>query len=220
MRISLISMFILGMPLQAHADGELDLAVKVGPNAATLAHENRVSRYGFSGGLAGYFEWSLPERFSFGIQVESLYTPRGAEVVLEGQTQGTFRQHYLDLVAAARPGLRFGPASTYLLLGSSLNFLVSANRENVSGSREDVTDDLRRFDVALLGGAGVAVHLPPRALGPFGQPTVFVEVRYDVGLLDIDPANGGFENRTLSLMLGLSLVVSGGEPASTASSAE
>ncbi len=94
-------------------------------------------------------------------QIDLLYTPRGSEVVFDGERQATFEEPYLDLALAARPGKRLGKADVYLLLGGSLNLLLSARRENVTGSVEDLTDDLRRVDVALLIGAGVALHLLP-----------------------------------------------------------
>ncbi|HEX7839957.1 MAG TPA: hypothetical protein VF469_20915, partial [Kofleriaceae bacterium] len=68
-----------------------------------------------------------------------------------------------------------------------------------------------RIDVALLGGAGVALQLPDHTVGPFHLGAVFLEARHDIGLFDTDAMVGGFRNRTSSLMLGLSLAV-GGEP--------
>jgi hypothetical protein len=87
--------------------------------------------------------------------------------------------------------------------------------------KEDITSDLRRIDVALLAGAGIALHLPLQELGPFQLGTVFLEARHDMGLIDTDPVNGGFKNRTSSLMLGLSLLVGGSpSPATAAGSAD
>jgi hypothetical protein len=112
-------------------------------------------------------------------------------------------------MVAARPQVRLGPASVYLLLGGGLNLLVSANKEGASGAEQDITDGLRRIDVALLGAAGVALHLPHRGAGSFRIGTVFLEARHDVGLVDTDAIADGYKNRTSSLMLGFSFVVGG-----------
>lgn len=125
---------------------------------------------------------------------------------------GQSRQHYLDATISVRPELRVGPVNLYLLLGGGVNFLVSANKETASGASQNITGDLNRIDVALLGAAGVALHLPERDLGPFSLDTVFLEARHDIGLLDTDAANGGYKNRTNSLMLGLSFGMARSSP--------
>lgn len=60
----------------------------------------------------------------------------------------------------------------------------------------------------------------PGTVGPAHIDTVFVEVRHDIGLLDTDAVNGGFKNRTSSVLLGLSFGVqrSPSAAATTASS--
>jgi hypothetical protein len=205
----------------AHGESELSLAFKGGPNTATLAKTYRTNRYGFSGGFSGQLQRRLIDGFSLGGQIDLLYTPRGAEVVFEGEYLGKSREHYVDLGVAVRPEVRLGPTSMYLLLGGSLNLLVSAIKENASGVNEDITGDLHRIDVALLGGVGVALRLPRRELGSFRLGTAFLEARHDIGLIDTDAANGGFKNRTSSLMLGLSFVVGGPpSPTTTATPAE
>jgi hypothetical protein len=217
MKTLFIIVFVWLAPLSSHADPELNFALEGGPNAATLAENNRFNRYGFSGGFAGYLQWPLLDRFSLAGQVELLYTPRGAKAVSGGTYLGQVRQHYFDVMVATRPQVRLGPASVYLLLGGGLNLLVSAKKENASGANQDITDGLRRIDVALLGDAGVALHLPRRVMGPFRLGSLFLEARHDVGLVDTDAIAGGYKNRTSSLMLGLSFVV--GAPPSPATTA-
>lgn len=207
MKSLFIIIFVWLIPLSSQADPELNVAFKGGPNVATLAHDNRDTRYGFSGGLATHLQWALADRFSLAGQIELLYTPRGAKAISGGNYLGQVREYYFDIMVAARPQVRLGPASVYLLLGGGLNLLVSANKENASGAKQDITDGLRRIDVALLGGAGVALHLPRGELGPFQLGTVFLEARHDIGLVDTDPMAGGYKNRTSSLMLGLSFVL-------------
>jgi hypothetical protein len=219
MNRSLIIMLSVWLyPLLVSAESETGLALKGGLDAATLNKEYRVNRYGSTGGVAGYLQWPLADRFSLAGQIELLYTPRGAEVIFEGVPQGKIRQHYLDVMVAARPAVRLGPASIYLLLGGGLNVLVSANDENAAGVPRDVTDDLHRIDMTLLAGAGLALHLPRRGLGPFRLGTVFLEARHDRGLIDIDTQDLGFKNRSSSLLLGLSFALSGERAAAPAAS--
>lgn len=202
-----ITVLVWLVPLPAGAEPEPGIAFKGGPNAATLAEDNRFSRYGFSGGLAGHLQWLLVDRFSLAGQMELLYTPRGAEVIFDGVYVGRSRERYLDLTLAARPGVRFGRASGYLLLGGGLNLLLSAEAEDITGAKRDITGDLRRIDVALLVGTGIALRLPRRQLGAVRLGAVFLEARHDRGLIDSDAVNGGFKNRTSSLMFGLSFVL-------------
>lgn len=202
----------------AEAERELGAALKGGVSAATLAEDYRESRYGFSGGVGGHFQRPLPGRFSMGGQLELLYTPRGARAIMEGVYLGRVRQHYLDFTFAARPGARLGPTTMYLLLGGGLNLLLSADKEFSSGTKEDITGGLRRIDVALLAGVGIALPLSRHELGPFQLDAVFLEARHDHGLVDTDTVNGGYQNRTSSLMLGLSFAL-GTEPAARTAAA-
>ena len=195
------------IPSAARAQPEHQIGFKGGLNAATEAEDFRVNRYGISGGLSGCVQWQLIDKVSLGGQIDLLYTPRGAEVVFQGEHAGKLREHYIDLPIAVRPEVHFGRASVYLLLGGELSFLMSANKEDAAGTGQDITGDLHRIDVAVLGAAGVALHLPHAEMSAFHLGTVFLEARHDIGLLDVDAVNGGFKNRTSSLMLGLSFVV-------------
>jgi hypothetical protein len=117
------------------------------------------------------------------------------------------RQHYLDVALAVRPGIRAGRLGVYVLLGGSLDLLLSANKEDVWGGRWYITGDLHRMDLALLVGAGVALQLPRERLRALHLGTVFLEARHDHGLLETDAVNGGYKNRASSLMLGVSFAV-------------
>lgn len=199
---------LIGMTTsRAGADGELEIGLKSGLNSATLTHDNRVDRLGVSAGLAADLQWSLSERLALAGQLEALYTPRGADVVVDGTSIGNIRQHYLDIILLARPGLQVGPVSLYVLLGGGLSVLAHATSENATGMSQDVTSELRRLDITLLAGAGLALPLHRSALRSFQLTTIFLEVRHDQGMIDIDMANGGFKNRTNSIMLGLSFAL-------------
>lgn len=215
MRIALATLFVslFVLPQRIHAQSaEFDLALKTGLNAATLVHDSRENRYGFTGGLSGDLQWSMSDRLLLGGQFDVLYTPRGANVVFDGMTSGGSRSHYIDLMLSARPEARFGAIGVYLLIGGGLNLLLSASKDDAAGSGQDITGGLHRLDVAFLAGAGVALRLSSNESGSLHLGTFFLEARHDIGLLDTDAVNGGFRNRTSSLMLGLSFAV-GGSPA-------
>jgi hypothetical protein len=196
---------------------ESDIALKGGVNVATLTQDNRDNRYGFSGGILGHMQWSFNDRISLGGQAELLYTPRGAEAVFDGMTQGQFREHYVDFMLAVRPEVRFGAMGIYLLAGGGLNFLISANKDQGPGTEQDITEGLHRLDVALLGGAGVVYHLPSSDSGSLHLGTIFLEARHDIGLTNVFLDTDGIKNRTSSVMLGVSLAL-GGSPKSGAGS--
>lgn len=195
--------------------------IKGGASASTLSHEYRERRYGLSSGAGAYLQWAVGERFLVGGQLELLYISRGAEVVFNGESQGELRERYLDVVAAVRPQIKLDRVNLYALLGGGVGFLTKASDQNTAGMSQDVTNNLRRRDILLLGGVGVT-------FSPFSQSDairrtakIFLEARYDLGLVDIDPMDGGFKNRTMSLFLGLSLgLLPSGNPARPVSSQE
>jgi len=191
----------------AHAQPGLDISFKGGPNAARHAEESRFNRYGISGGIAGQIQWALDDRFALGTQLELLYSPRGAKIMSVGEYLGQIREHYLDFAVAARPEAKFDSISLYLLLGAELNVLMSANQEDASGAKQDITDGLHRIDVTLLISAGGALNLSGPRLGPFRLNSIFLEARYERGLIDTIVDSEGFQNRTASLVLGLSFAL-------------
>lgn len=196
----------------SNADTEANIALKGGLNSSTFEHDNRESISGFSGGLEGRLEKSLASHLSMGGQIELIYSQRGAEVVVGDQHLARSREHYVDLTATIHPQVQLGPIYLYLLLGGGVNLLVHATTiDFASGIEQDVTGQLHRFDMELLGAAGIAVELPRHNLGPLRLDTIFLEARQDIGLLKVDDATGS-KNRTTSAMLGLSFSVSGSPP--------
>ena len=213
-RLLLAVMIVWSIPSSTNAEPEKQIAVKGGLGISSVTEDNQLSRrsrYGLSGGVAGSLHWPLVERYLLAGQVELLYAQRGSQAFFEDEYIGTVRTHYAGIALAARPEVRLGTVRVYLLLGGTMSFLLSANTKNASGMTRDVTGDLHRTDLALLAGAGVAWHLLHRRPGPLRLGTIFVEVRHDHGLSDLDAVIGGFKNRSSSLMLGLSFAV--GPPA-------
>lgn len=199
---------LLCLPHLSRAQPELSFSLKAGPNAAIWDNEHHEHKYGFCGGLAGDLRWPFEPRFSLGAQLALLYMPRGTESIdpFTGMFLAAWRQHYFDIAVAIRPEARVGSVGVYLLLGGSWSILLNANRVDFLGRKDDV--DFRRNDVALLAGLGGALHLPSHRLGPFRLGTVFLEARYDRGLLHLGRGDDSSpKNRTTSLMLGVSFVL-------------
>jgi hypothetical protein len=205
-RLALI-IVLLCLPRLSEAQPEPSLSLKAGPDAAVWDREHHEHNYGFSGGLAGDLRWPFGARFSLGAQMALLYMPRGTEQFSPntGEFLATYRQHYFDIAVAIRPEARVGSVGVYLLLGGSWSILLNANVVDEMGRKND--RDFRRHDVALLAGLGGALHLPPHRLGPFRLGTVFLEARYDRGLLDFVRGDNSAKNRTTSLMLGVSFAL-------------
>jgi hypothetical protein len=202
-----LAIILLCLPRLSEAQpDELSLSLKAGANAAAWDSEFAEHKYGFAGGLAGDLRW-FRARFSLGAQMALLYMPRGTKGFdpTTGEFLATFRQHYFDTAVAFRPEARVGSVGVYLLLGGAWSILLNANAVDYRGRKVNV--DIRRHDVALLAGLGGALHLPSHRLGPFHLGTVFLEARYDRGLLDFIPDDGSRKNRTTSLMLGVSFAL-------------
>ena len=199
-------------PVWARPDYKV--ALKGGPNASTLSRENRVFIYGFSGGIAGQAQWFVTDRLWLSAQTELLYTPRGAAVRIDGNNLGQNREYYLDTAIVFRPEVRLGLFSAYLLVGGGFDILLSANQEDASGMERDITDLLRRTDLALLVGAGGGYHFSRQSRGLLCLDTVFLEVRHDRGMLDTDNLSDSAQNRTIALMLGLSFRLGPRDPMS------
>ena len=202
-----LSLLTMALPLAARADPASSLAFKAGPSAASQAADNRASRYGLAGGIAGYIQRPFSETWAFGGQVDLLYVPRGAKVVFDGEVQSEFQERYLDLDFLARPEMRIGRFELYALLGGGLNLLLSASKE-----KQDISDQLHRVDIALVAGAGASLRFFGAELGSLRLGSMFLEGRYDHGLLD-HSIDGGLKNRTFSLMFGLSFVLTSQETA-------
>lgn len=211
---------VLCLARPSEAQPELSVSLKAGPDAAVWDRAHHEHTYGFTGGAAGDLLWPVGSRLSLGGQLAMLYVPRGTEFIdqITGESLGPVRQHYFDVSAALRPQARVGSFSAYFLLGGSWSILVDAYSDT-----RDLT--FRRHDVALLVGLGGALHLPSRRLGPFRLGTVFLEARYDRGLLDFTHEDdSSAKNRTTSLMFGISFALGSGmattsrDPAGTTAS--
>jgi len=152
--------------------------------------------------VGGYFGVGLSDRLA--LQIEAVYGSRGAEGIGIGQNgldpaadPVGVRMTYLDvplLLRAGFPGERFLPS---FFVGPYAGFLLSCelDREGTAwpcDADPDAAAGSARFnprstDIGILAGAALDMAL--------GQSTVFVDLRYNVGLLSIMTASDGGDAR-------------------------
>jgi hypothetical protein len=134
-----------------------------------------------AGNQAGLFVGAFalwPITHVLAIQPEVAYTQRRFSVK---DTVGTFsateKWDWMEVPILARVSLwRAGRRTVYVVGGPGFEFLLRA-KEDAAGTTSDVKDDVRRFDVSIVGGAGIS-------MGKFG-----IEARYDAGLKDLNKDN-------------------------------
>ena len=181
---------------------EREFGIKAGANFAVLAldegggidYDRRIA----AGGGAFFV---LPVARHLSVQIEGLFTPRGAKLFEEElRATSTLLLDYLDFPVLARvEGPRLG--SFHLFAGPYFGVRVGATRQIASsgrgftaGSREDMGDEVERFESGIIAGGGV--HIGRRWL---------VDARYSWGLSTVnsDTSDGlRFKSRAFSTMIG------------------
>lgn len=203
-KIIIVILAVLLGSAPAHADPYAGVSLKGGITGATFNKPHRHNRYDTTGGAAGHLGWQLTGRFSLAGQLELLYTPRGTQVTFYYPPPTANSLHrYFDVAITARPEVRLGPGSLYLLLGASRNHLINAETWDANYGHSDVTDLVRETDVALRAGIGAVWPLPRQTPSAFHRLSVFLEASHDRGMIDLDIRDLGFRNRTSSVMAGL-----------------
>lgn len=203
---AVFAVFVL-LCLAMDATADTSFLVKVGVDAAKFNQEDRTNKYGLSAGVGGHVDRSFNRGVVLGGQLEVSYVQRGSDAVVNDNLQSSIRMHYLDWVLTARPAMRFGVVEPYVLLGAGLCVLMNAKNRNDSNVTEDITGNLHRVDVLLAMGAGVAYRPFAVRSSGFGLDALFIEARYERGLVDIDTMDLGIENRNAALLLGASFAL-------------
>ena len=197
---SSVLMLVLVMSGSAFAQESAVVGVKGGVNFANLNFEgeeatiNFDNRTGFVGGL--FVVWPAASRVS--LHTEFLYSQKGATVE-EGSESGKVKIDYFDvpvLLRASSPASANG-TSFHAFAGPSFAFRVSAETESSFDGEEeseDIDDEVERFDLGLVVGAGVR----------FGR--FEIDGRYTWGLSDLNKIEGEelkIRNRVFSVMAGI-----------------
>ncbi len=179
----------------AFAASAQQLGVKGGATYATFKGndaENYDHRLGYAAGL--FYQQHINE--IIGIQIEALYTSRGAKRENSG-VEDRFRYNYVDVPLF----LHVSAGGLFFDLGPQASFLVKAQRiSETTGSsttvttKTDVTDHPYTVDLGYAAGIGYR-----------GMSNIGLEIRYAGGLKDIDD-EGPFvgqerRNSTIFLMM-------------------
>lgn len=182
----------------AFAQQPAAFGVKVGANFANLNFDGEGADISLDRrtGLIGGLFVVVPADRQLALQAEALFSQKGAQSE-EGDASGSIKLNYLEVPILARIS---SPASNgtsfHLLAGPSLGFRTSAKAESSFDGEEeseDIDDDVKRFDLGLVIGAGVE----------FGR--LVVDGRYTWGLTDLNKEEEEgikIKNRVFSVMAG------------------
>ena len=201
----LLSVLLAGAASPALAQ-ERHVGLKAGANFSALEFEGEATteytdrKFGFIGGGFAVFPLSGP----LAVQIEALFSQKGAELsVDEANLVFTLELDYLDFPVLARFNApASGATRLHVFAGPSFGYRMGA-RSKVSSNQFDfaegeivnIEEDIRRFDIGLVAGAGADI----------GQRLV-VDARYSWGLTTATKDNiegVTFKNRVLSIMAGV-----------------
>jgi hypothetical protein len=185
---------------------ERHVGLKAGANFASLEFEGDTTteynerKFGFIGGGFAVLPLSGP----LAVQIEALFSQKGAELsVDEADLVFTLELDYLDFPVLARFNApASGSTRLHVFAGPSFGYRMGARSKASSnqfdfaeGEIVNIEEDVRRFDIGLVAGAGADI----------GRRLV-VDARYSWGLKNAfkDDADGvDFKNRVLSIMAGV-----------------
>lgn len=173
----------------------MTFGIKAGVNASTLSTEDSLlDTSNIWGAAAGVFTGrNITE--NVGIQMEALFSQRGAKDNSLGSSETKLRLTYLDVPVTAR----FGSTTTnnvhfHAFTGPQLGIKLSAKAENdFIGNEEDLDDEVKSWDFGWTFGAGVEMN------------NVSLDARYTFGLTNIDASefsDGSIKNRTFTVLVG------------------
>ena len=136
--------------------------------------------------MLGVFLTPKPDTITW--QVEAGYHGKGSRVL----TVGTFRSHYFEVPLMLRLNLLADRRNRFhLLAGGSIGMKFRATLESPSGT-VDLSDAGTRFEIGVVGGAGVDLH------------RLLIEVRATQGLTrtGVLLSDTPTRNRSVALILG------------------
>ena len=180
-------------------DDTMQFGVKIGLNLANVSTDPDPEGFSFDAvtkfGAGGIMLYPLSEVLD--LQVEAMYLLKGTKA--EFDIFGTVFElklnlAYLSVPVMGRYNLGSGDMSPYIVVGPEFGFLLSA-KTKFGDEEEDVKDDFKSLDLGLNIGAGVSMDM--------GANSVFGEVRYSLGLSDIDDDDGTTKTTGIQLFVGM-----------------
>lgn len=206
LRLALVCPLLFAAPLVAQSD-PVTIGIKAGTNVANAsvnpalpADFSKSPRTGFIGGVSA--ELKLAEPLS--LQLETLYTQKGFEVSgttsAGTRTTATYKFDYVEVPLTLKATLGSGPIRPYVFAGPNVGFRVAA-KAAVPGGSVDFKDETKLTDVALDFGAGIVYQLDAKTALVF-------DVRYSLGLTNVitggDPGSSS-KSRDVKLLFGVNV---------------
>ena len=178
-------------------DDAMQFGVKAGLNLANISFDPEIEGLSFDAatkfGVGGIILYPLSEVLD--LQVEAMYLLKGSKSKIEGfDDDFEFNLAYLSVPVMGRYNLGSGDTSPYIAVGPEFGFLLSA-KSKFGDEEEDLKDTTKSIDLGLNIGAGVSMDM--------GTMPVFAEVRYSLGLSDIndDPDDPDTSIKTTGIQL-------------------
>ena len=200
--LTLAIVFLAAIP-EAMAQRRFEVGLKTGPSFTDIAQdEDDGGTYHRRIAAAGGGWVRLPLAGPVSVQVEALSTPKGTRLELpDSNVSETLMLRYFEapfLLRVDAPGPEDG--GWYLFGGGYFAVRTSAKVQThlvdnsiESGTRDDASDAIERYDHGWVAGAGYDI-------GRY----IVVEGRYARGLSNVNkiPNTVGFTNRALTFMVG------------------
>lgn len=158
----------------------------------------------FTFGYLRYYVGGLSFGINLGIvsiQPEVLYTRMGARYA-SGTDSLEYRFDYIQVPVLLKINvIPAGPIRPFICAGGYGSYRIKAEGVMVSAGvtdRQDMSDTILKYDYGVVGGVGLAFHLP--------GITLTAEGRYNLGLMNIikDPSPGeSVKNRSIMVLAGI-----------------
>ena len=131
------------------AQAQIDWGVKAGFNVSTLGSNGSIytPRLGYHAGL--FYKQRLEPQF--GLQFELQYSLQGARDASISNRRLSYNYLHLPLLIK----FYFGQ-DAYFSIGPQVSYLLKANSVE-EGFKDDITSDVRRWDVSVMAGIGKEV---------------------------------------------------------------
>jgi hypothetical protein len=132
--------------------------------------------------FGGLMTLSISERFD--VQGELALANKGASFTDELGARATTNLYYVEMPLLARGSLPLEKLTPYAYGGFSIGVLVEGRTNDEFGNPTDVAPSTNTVDPGFVIGAGAGIG-PPRAA------RLFFDLRYEVGLRNIDDDDAG-----------------------------
>lgn len=184
------------------AEAQWSVGGVVGMNAASISVNPEPSSEEYSGragfGFGVVVDRQLMENLD--LHMEAMYLQKGAKV---GETgfSAAFKVNYFELPVMLRYTLPVDLSlAPYVMAGPSVGLLTKAKYDWDEGE-QDATGETRKIDFSAGFGAGVKI--------PEGKRTLFAEVRYLLGFVNINNQSdeSSVKNRGLQILAGITIPI-------------